>query len=429
MMEIRAGMNKLFRKILLLLCVLLTAVSLKASPFLLVGYPAQDPDLDTLRSGLFYPGDESFSFFRKQFFIKNTFYNLGMVYSLNILKDHPDLKYKLWLQPNPADIVILLPGLGTNYTSTKITAFAELFYQKGYSVLAISDVFNWEFSESASSVLTPGFTPVDSEDIYFALSKILNRIEVTYPKRVQDKLLVGYSLGALRTLFIADLETKLGTEKIGFSRYLALNPPVDLLYASRELDSYYAVSGSWSQKQINDAVSRGVDFISKLNGKKFGQNDKVPLTREEGRYLIGLDFHNSLVELIYSINTREDLGVIKARSSWFSRGAVYKEIEQFGFQDYLVKFLENYYGNKLGIKLTTDELGMASSLFAIEDTLKNNDKIRIIDTKDDFLVSDEQKVWLSKVAGEKLTTLSHGGHLGYLHFKQASDLILEKLAE
>ncbi|MEI6055639.1 MAG: hypothetical protein WCR55_06225 [Lentisphaerota bacterium] len=422
-------MNKLTRKIILLLCVLIMAVSAKASPLLLVGYPAQDPDLDTLRSGLFYPGDESFSFLQKQFFIKNTFYNRGMVYSISILKDHPDLRYKLWLQPNPANIVVLLPGLGSNYTSSKITAFAELFYLKGYSVLAISDVFNWEFSESASSVLTPGFTPVDSEDIYFAVSKILNRIELTHPKRIKDKLLVGYSMGALHTLFIADLETKLGSDKIGFSRYLALNPPVDLLYATKKLDSYYAIAASWSQKQIDQAIARAVDFLSKLNGKKFNQNDKVPMTKDEARYVIGFDFHNSLVELIFSINSREDLGVIKAQSSWFSRDAVYKEIEHFTFEDYLVKFLENYYSNKLNIKMTTDELNKSSSLIAIENTLKNNDKIRVIDTQDDFLVSKEQEAWLANTLGGKLTTLSNGGHLGYLHFRQASDLICSKLSD
>lgn len=428
-MEIRLDMNKLVRKILLLLCVLVITVSVNASPLLLVGYPAQDPDLDTLRSGLFYPGDESFSFFQKQFFIKNTFYNLGMVYSISILEGHPDLRYKLWLQPDPANIVVLLPGLGTNYTSSKITAFAELFYLKGYSVLAISDVFNWEFSEAASSVLTPGYTPVDSEDIYFAVSKILDHVESTHPKRIKDKLLVGYSMGALHTLFIADLETKLGDSKIGFSRYLALNPPVDLLYAAKKLDSYYDVAGLWTPKQIDDAITKGVGFIMKLNNKKFDQNDKVPLTKEEARYLIGFDFHNSLMELIYSINSREDLGIIKAKSSWFSREAVYKEIEPFSFEDYLVKFLENYYENKLNIKMTTEELNRSSSLTAIENTLKANEKIRVIDTQDDFLVSKDQASWLAKTLGNKLTTLSNGGHLGYLHFKQASDVICSKLIE
>ncbi len=428
MTEIRSDMNKTIRKTLVLLCILMATLSAKASPFQLVGYPAQDPDLDTLRSELFYPGNEKFSFLHEQFFIKNTFYKLGLVYSINVLKGHPDLKYKLWLQPKNANIVVILPGLGANYTSSKIAAFAELFYLKGYSVLAISDVFNWEFTEAASSVLTPGFTPVDSEDLYFALSKILNQIELTYPKRINDKLLVGYSMGALHTLFIADLETKLGNDKIGFSKFLALNPPVDLLYAAKKLDSYYAVAGTWSQEKIDHAIARAVDFLSKLNGKKFNQNDKIPLTKDEAEYVIGFDFHNSLVALIYSINSNEDLGVIKAKSSWFSRTAVYNEIELFNFEDYLVDFLENYYASKLDIKMTTEDLNKASSLTAIENTLKTNDKISVIDTKDDFLVSNEQRAWLSKTLGDKLTTFSHGGHLGYLRFKQASDVICDKLS-
>ncbi len=78
--------------------------------------------------------------------------------------------------------------------------------------------------------------------------------------------------------------------------------------------------------------------------------------------------------------------------------------------------------------MTPDELNRASSLTAIENTLKNNDKIRVIDTQDDFLVSKDQASWLAKTLGDKLTTLSNGGHLGYLHFKQASDVICSKLS-
>ncbi|HBM15740.1 MAG TPA: hypothetical protein DD381_05260 [Lentisphaeria bacterium] len=422
-------MKKIYKIAILFICTLTTSALINASNFQLEGYPTQGPDIDTLRSGLFFPENGKFSFMYKWFHLKDTFYKSGLVYDIDILENHPPLKYKIWLQPQPADIVVLLPGLGTNYASLKIAAFAELFYNNGYSVLAISDSSNWEFSEAASSVLTPEFIPVDSKDIYFALTKILNHVETTHPSRMKEKMLVGWSHGALNALFIADLESKLGDQQIGFSKYLALNPPVNLRRGVEILDSYYKIGGKWDRKQADVIVNKALAVIRKILSNKFDSNEKIPLTDDEARYFIGYDFHSSLIELIYSIHMRENLGILKAQYSWFSREALYKEIEQLNYLAYADKFLLFYYKNTYNIKMSIEEWNKASSLPAIENTLLNNDKIRVIDTQNDFLVSDEERAWLAKTLGDKLTRLSAGGHLGYLHFKPATSLIVSKLSE
>ena len=415
-------MKSLRKVVLLLSFVLIFSARVGAAVFYLVGYPAESPNVESLRSALFYPGNESFSFAKKQFFMKNNFYDLGLVYSVNISEGRPDLRYKIWMQPKTAPIIVILPGTGSFYDSTKIIALAELFYLKGYSVLAISDVFNWEFCKSASSALMPGYSPVDSADIYYALCKIFKQLEGKYTNRIGDKILVGYSLGALHTLFIADLESKL-KNSIGFSRYLALNPPVDLLYAARKLDEYYSIGYSMTNEQITESISEGLSLYQKVLDKQLPPSTLIDLEDDEAKYIIGLDFHTSLVELIYSINSYSKLTVIRQRYSWFSRDALYKEIDRFDFYDYLLLMLKSYYSKEIGRNFPIEDINKASSLPAIEQTLKTNKKIRVIHTANDFLLDNTQKKWLEDIMGERLTILDHGGHCGYLYFSQASDII------
>ncbi|MCP4181331.1 MAG: hypothetical protein GY756_26515 [bacterium] len=414
---------KIYKILILLSVVTIFQTKLIAGPFNLVYYPAQDPIVNTLRSALFYPGDKQFSFWHKQFFMESNFYDQGFVYDIDVLKDRPSLSYKLWLQPKPSNLITVLPGLGTNYTGISLTALAEVFYLQGYSVLALSSVFNWEFYESASSTLTPGYTPVDSLDVYYALTKIINHLEKKYENRIKENILVGYSLGALHTLYIADYESKHSDSSIGYKRYLALNPPVNVLYSLKIVDDFYLVADSWTQPEITKKMYKGMRLYRKVLDKSTNTKEKLPFTIDEAKYIIGLSFHLSLVELISSIHERHDFGILKAKSSWFSRSALYKEIDNYTFYDYLLTFFKKNYAEKTGKEFFLAEYNKRSGLKAIESTLRNNEKIRVIHTENDFLLKDQDRKWLDAILGDRITSINKGGHLGYLYNEQALELI------
>ncbi len=414
---------KIIKIIILLIAVAVFQTKLIAGPFNIAYYPAQDPIVNTLRSALFYPGDKQFSFWHKQFFMESNFYDMGFVYDINIFKNRPSLSYKLWLQPKPANLITLLPGLGTNYTGISLTALAEVFYLQGYSVLAISSVFNWEFYESASSSLTPGYTPVDSLDIYYALTKIINHLEKKYASRIKDNILVGYSLGGLHTLYIADYESKNRDLSIGFKRYLALNPPVNILYSMKMVDDFYMVADNWTQPEITEKMYKGMRLYRKVLDKATNTTATLPFTVNEAKYIIGLSFHLSLVELISSIHERHDFGILKSKSSWFSRSALYKEIDSYTYYDYLLTFFKKNYAEQTGKEVFLSEFNERSGLKAIENTLKNNKKIRVIHTENDFLLKDQDRTWLDATIWDRITTINKGGHLGYIYNEQALELI------
>ncbi len=337
--------------------------------------------------------------------------------------EETELTYKLWLQKKEAPLVIIIPGIGGHYAGITITAIAEMIFNKGFSTLAISDPFCWEFLLSASSKLTPGFTPADASDTYNALQIILKNIEKEHGTNVfSEKILLGYSLGALNTLFIADIDSK--EKKINFDGFVALSPPVDLLYGLKKLDELSNIWKKWPDKKIKDIKNKAIYLIE--NTTVTGTNN-LPITSEEAKFAIGFAFKTILNETVLSIHSRKDLGILTIPYKSYSRRKLEKEIERMSFKDYMDTFLKASYSEQFSNDFSTIKLGKQASLPAIENTLLTNPKIRIIHTENDFLLTDYDREWLRNIMGDRLLFFDHGGHLGYFGNTTANDYILRTL--
>jgi len=407
-------------------------------------YPNQGAEVNTLRAELFFVKNDAGAWARMSPLYR-TFYQQRISASLQVLPDKPELKYHLWMQEKPADLIVIIPGTGESFVDLTPTAFANMYYKQGYSAVIISNAFNWEFMQAAGSVLTPGYTPVDAKDVNNALELLLKKLENENPGKIRRKILIGSSMGALHTLFIADMNYKSGND--AFSRYIAVNPPVDLLYAMRKIDEFYAVGATWNKDEIQQNVRkcilsymkmlRGIDpaaspIAGGINRRqevkmsvKSSKTGQVEFKTEEAQFLIGLSFHMNLTEVIYSIYSRHDTGVIKAEKSWFDRREIYAEIDKFNFNAYLHKFLLKEYQKRLGKKVTVEELGRKSGLMPIEKTLKENKKIRVIHNADDFLLKKADLAWLRHQLGNRITVFTHGGHLGNLYTESVQKRMIQ----
>ena len=417
-------MKKIKTTIIIILFLSLFGRTLSAGPINLLGYPNQDPLIDTLRTQLFYYGDKV-GFFHKQFFMNYSFYDQGFEYSIEILKNHPKLSYKLWMQPKPAPLVAIIPGLGSYFTSSTAIALAQVIYDSGYSVFIISNSMNWDFMQSASTTMIPGYTPIDSENIYYALFKIYSHLEDKYKSMITDKILTGYSQGGLQTLFISKLDAEY--KLLNFSRFLAINPPVNLLYGLTMLDDFFTVSHQWTKTQKENKIKKGFATFKKLKDKLISKHTKLQFNKTEAKYIIGYIFHLSLVEMIMSIHEREDLGVLSTPYSWFSRTKLYDEINTFNYYKFMKLFAIPYYSKVYGRKITMLELNKEASLPAITDTLINNNKIRVLHNTDDFLLTEKDLKWLKQTLGDKAVFFNHGGHLGNLYMEKVTEYILKGL--
>lgn len=420
-------MSNFFKKIyLVFLLVMASSLNTMAyGPLQILGYPTQDPELETLKSALFYFGEEKTNFFDEQFFIRDSFYKQGFVYSIAILKNHPDMHYKLWMQLKPAPLIAIIPGLGSHYSNTIAILLAKRLYDSGYSVMTISSTFNWDFMESAATVAPPGFTPVDSANTYYALYKIISHLKGKYKDRITNSMLVGYSLGGTHALFISNLDAKY--KLINFSRIVAINPPVDLLYGLSELDSFFDIGNSWSRPERLNKIKRAMGIYSSLikNTDENGKQIHLPFTTDEAKYIIGLIFHESLTNTLLTIQHYHGFGLSHEPFDWYSRTNLYKKADAFNYYAYIIKIFLPYYSKLLHTSFTLEQFNKDASLYAMEKNLRCNRRIRIIHNNNDFLLKDYDKQWLNRILGARIIFFGRGGHLGNMLVNDYLKYLLE----
>ncbi len=163
----------------------------------------------------------------------------GHTASVSIPATRRKLKFTYWLQPGKAPVVYIVPGLGSHRLAQTSLALAELVYKNGFSAVCVSSAFNSEFMEHASTAAMPAYLPVDGHDLHVALTEIDGLLKARYPDRLGSKALMGYSMGALHSLYVAATEPTNQLPLTKFDRYVAINTPVRLAHGMAELDELY----------------------------------------------------------------------------------------------------------------------------------------------------------------------------------------------
>ena len=405
----------------------------------------QDPaSLETLESVFFTFKDPAFP-------------DYGKTRSVLIPATGKKLKFTFWLQPGQANVVYIVPGLGGHRLSEASLALAELVYKNGFSAVLVSSPFNFEFMENASTVALPAYLPVDGHDLDVALTEIDRHLNKLYPDRLGNKALLGYSMGAFQSLFVAATgptnqycivtkgsvlrfpQGKQGVKEvrippvtnqvplIQFDRYVAISPPVRLMHGVAELDDYYQAPMNWPETNRTDDIENTFLKVAALSQDTLTPQTSLPFNAIESKFLIGLTFRLSLRDIIYSSQQRNNQGVLQHRIDNFRRDPVYQEILQYSYQDYFDKFAIPYYSAH-GIASPAATLETAGDLRTYEAGLRANPDIRIICNQNDFLLTDEDLAWLHATFGpEQLTVFPQGGHLGNLSNPAVQKSILAAL--
>src|ERR1039457_3208468 len=338
------------------------------------------------------------------------------------------LKFTFWLQPKKAPVVYIVPGLGSHRLAASALALAELVYQHGFSAVCVSSTFNFEFMESASTAAVPAYMPVDVHDLHVALTEIDRRLEKLYPERLGPKALMGYSMGAFETLFVAATESTNQAPLIKFDRYVAINAPVRLLYGISKLDEYFQAPLAWPAGERAGNLENTFLKVAALSKTSLMPHSSLPFSGIESKFLIGMTFRFILRDAIFSSQQRNNQQVLEHPIRKLRRARVYREILQYSYHDYLEKFLIPYYWCR-GIELGTPEaLENGSSLRTYAAGLQSNHNVRLIVNQDDFLLTEEDLAWLKTTFTEdQLTVVEQGGHLGNLSHPAVQKAILEAL--
>jgi ABC-type transporter lipoprotein component MlaA/pimeloyl-ACP methyl ester carboxylesterase len=324
------------------------------------------------------------------------------------------LKFTFWLQPGKANVVYIVPGLGSHRLAETSLALAELVYKNGFSAVSISSPFNSEFMEHASTAALPAYLPVDGHDLHVALTEIDHRLHVLYPDRLGNRALMGYSMGAFQSLFIAATEPTNQLPLIKFDRYVAISPPVRLLHGVSKLDEFYQAPLNWPVGERAGDLENTFLKVAALSKLSLTPRSSLPFSAIESKFLIGMTFRFMLRDIIFSSQRRHNEGVLKHPIRNWRREPVYQEILQYSYKDYFEKFATPYYQTR-GMVSPAETLEKAGDLRTYDAGLRANPDIRIIVNENDFLLTDEDLAWLhATFTPEQLTVFKLGGHLGNL---------------
>jgi hypothetical protein len=218
--------------------------------------------------------------------------------------------------------------------------------------------------------------------------------------------------------------------ELHLARYLAIDPPVDMIYALTQLDDYYNAPLAWKPDERPKKIEQTLFQASKLFDTEDEEPDpKKVLTFDatQSRYVIGLTYRLVLRDTIFTSQQKHNLGVINDRLSGFSLRRTYALLSNYSYADYLNLFLMPYYLRQAGGKVTEEDLIKQANLQVIGPQLKVNPKLRVYANENDFTLRREDLDWLRSTFGDRLTVFPDGGHLGNLHLPEVQEKIVNTL--
>lgn len=338
------------------------------------------------------------------------------------------LDFTFWLQPGPAPVVYIIPGVGAHRLAGNELGLAELVYQHGFSAVCISSTLHPEFMEHASTTDLPSYPPTDVLDLQVALTEIDHRLDAAYKHRLGSRVLMGYSMGAFQSLYLAAQAAANKSLPVKFERYIAIDSPVDLRYSVTTLDQFYQAPLTWPSEQRTAKIENTLLKVAALSAKPPKPGTDLPFNSIESRFLIGLDLRLVLRDILFSSQLRHNQGVLKHPLKKSRRHAAYDEIMGYSFWDYIDRFAIPYDKTK-GIDMTNPEIVKnATDLHSYTDELKANHNIRIIANRNDFLLSPEDVAWIEATFDPaEVMLFGNGGHLGNLYQANVQKAILHAL--
>ena len=367
----------------------------------LLGYNPQGPVIDSMRTALFaLPGvDESIW---NELSIWNRSFNRRIHTSnVKVTEGRVNYNYRYIMQKNKKDspLAIIFPSIGEGIMSSHSVLFAKLLYDAGYSVIIQGSHFQWEFVKSMPSDYRPGLPSRDAEALRDVTSKIITQLEKKYNCNFNQKVFVGTSFGALMSLFVASKEAQENT--LGDTKYISICPPVDLIYAMKQVDKN---SQEWNKSSVDlkQRVASTAAKVVKLYQSKGDINFEVnnlPFNDEEAKMITGFIMHQKLSDLIYTIeNPTKELN-----------NDLYSQINNMGYVEYTKKYLMSK------DDVSCDDLAFETSLNSISDYLQNANNYKIYHSLNDYLTNSNQLKQLKQITGSKTVFLDNGAHLGFLY--------------
>ena len=367
----------------------------------LAGYNPQSPVIDSMRTALLNNPEVNKSIWNELSIWNRSFSNRIKTSKITITegKDDYNFRYIMQKDTSKSHVAIIYPSIGEGINSEHSVILAKMFYDVGYSVIIQGSHFQWEFVKSMPKDYHPGLPAEDAKKILLVTSKILEKLRLKYDYEFEDKVFIGTSFGALETLFVGAEEYKHNT--LGNSRYISICPPIELLYAMKQVDKN---AQEWNNSpdefkhRVATTAAKVIKFYNLKEDVDFEINN-LPFSEYEAKLITSFLMHQKLADLIFTI---ENSSNSKPNSD------IYNYINNMGFEDYTKKYV-------LPVNYKLEDLSYDTSLYSIAYFLENSDNYKIYHSVNDYLTNPYQMKKLKQYSKDKLTLFDNGSHLGFLY--------------
>jgi len=339
------------------------------------------------------------------------------------------VSYNLWLQPEGSRLLFIVPGIGAYRESIAVATLAESAYTAGMSVVAISNVFHADYLLTGLSHDLPGYVPEDASDIRQTLKAIYVDLLNEYGNRFDSVNLLGYSLGGMQSLAVADQISKLDVSILPLERIVVVNPPYDLFEAAQCFDRFYDIPLTWPIENRQDrATAAAKKTLLLLNRDEetiemYKHYRKLPFERDESRFLVGLYGRDIIVAALEAAALRGAPQIVVPGG----RKEFLNVISQTTFQRYADDLLLPDYLNEEIDGRTEEQLRANCTLPVVAGNMTDDPRVFVITNADDFVLGEQGLEWLEENLGERLKIFPTGGHLGNLGDPDMLASILEAL--
>ena len=339
------------------------------------------------------------------------------------LEGRGDVSLALYRHTQPAPLLFILAGLGSNPYFGVAPYLASLFYRAGSDVVILPSPMSWNFALSASRSGAPGYAPQDAKDLYEVMQKTLTTLRDRYTIEPTMIHFLGVSLGALEGAYLSVIDADEG--KIGIAKYLLVNPPVDLAYAVDKIDEWRKLARKFGPEKSQQLVSRALAIVDTFSDERrddpavFERLAKkfAGFTTEEFQFLIAENLHSQLPELVYATQVIHDQKVLAAPKNDTRKRL--EEAKTFTLTDYHRKIALPFWQKQAGdSQVDSESFLRRSSLAGIMDRLRSNRKVHILHNADDFLAERKLIEGLKEALGDQVMLYPYGGHLGNLWYPE-----------
>ena len=360
-----------------------------------------------------------------------------------ILRQWKDYEYGVWTQKGKkAPLMIIISGTGSVYNSGMSLFLANVFYDRGYNVIAFSSPTTMPYIVSQSKNVYAGYIKDETNQMYSLIQQAISK-EKNDGMKVDKIYIGGYSLGGFQSLLVHEMDEK-NNRRIGIDKSLLLNSPISILTATHKLDGFLVKNGVYDARSLEkymDTIFNKLMYDKSIQIKDIEFSNlttslgKVGLGEKDFEMLTGLLFRFYSANMTFAgevFSGHNAVGRLSDKKSYKRFDSVSNEFREglsVSFDEYakeiLYPYLKKYKNPNLDFNDFINEFDLKNSQDFIN---RNNKNIIFITSTDDILLAEEDLNYIRKTFSNRVL-IPFGGHTGVLWHKDVANLMVNKLEE